>query len=75
MAESKDLQKNLESLGPMLMGEGMPAFDPRKVSPYAIQKKLEEGIAHHQAGRKEEAARERAEFLKLKKQTEAVAPQ
>ena len=49
--------KGLESLGPMLMGEGMPAFDPRKVSPYAIQKKLEEGIAFHQEGKKEDAER------------------
>src|SRR5690348_2018944 len=49
--------KSLESLGPMLMGEGMPAFDPRKVSPYAIQKKLEEGIAFHRDGKKEDAER------------------
>jgi tetratricopeptide (TPR) repeat protein len=44
-------------------GNGFPAFDPRASSPLMLQKLLEEGIAHHRAGKKEEAERSYRQVL------------
>ncbi|MEJ0043343.1 MAG: tetratricopeptide repeat protein [Rhizomicrobium sp.] len=35
----------------------VPTFDPRAASPHFLQQMMEEGVAHHREGRKEEAER------------------
>jgi tetratricopeptide (TPR) repeat protein len=52
MGEQDQLIKNLAETA---RGATFPAFDPRLASPAQLQRLLEEGIAHHREGRKEDA--------------------
>ncbi|MEJ0026218.1 MAG: sulfotransferase [Rhizomicrobium sp.] len=46
---------SLESLAPIARGEGFPAFNPLGASPGQLQSLLEQGIAAHRAGDREQA--------------------
>ena len=52
-----DQDQLLKNLGETARGAGFPAYDPRLASPAQLQRLLEEGIAHHREGRKDEAER------------------
>lgn len=52
-----DESSSLESLHKVVHGGGFPAFNRAGVSPAQLQQILETGIAHHNAGRREEAER------------------
>ncbi len=49
----------------LLRGGGFPVFDRSSASPMALQKLLDEGIAHHREGRKEEAERSYRHVLEI----------
>lgn len=56
---------SLESLGALLDNNGFPAYVRRGLSPFKLQKMLEDGIAHHKAGRKEEAEQAYRKVLEI----------
>jgi len=60
-----DQGSSLENLNRVVHGGGFPAYNKSSVSPAQLQQILEAGIAHHRAGRREDAERAYRQVLDI----------